>query len=253
MDLRWILLAGHLHALNCIYLVVILCYITLKGGFFMQAIMEPIFHVIYLSTVVTLGIKMIVGSKENQYFKLFGFMSVILGFGDAFHLIPRIYALLTTGFEDHAASLGFGKLVTSITMTIFYLILYKIWKLRFSIKESKGLDLTMYALAAIRIALCLFPQNEWFIHDAPVSWGVYRNIPFAIMGLIMIYLLYTYGAKHEDKDYKHMAIAVVLSFGFYIPVVLWGSQSMLVGMLMIPKTLAYVWVVAIGYKEFKRS
>ncbi|MGL5347533.1 MAG: hypothetical protein ACRDA3_09275, partial [Peptostreptococcaceae bacterium] len=137
----------------------------------MQAIMEPIFHVVYLTTVITLGIIMVRKSKNNQYFKLFGIMSIVLGFGDSFHLIPRINALLTTGLENHAASLGFGKLVTSVTMTIFYLILYKIWKMRFEVKDSKNLDITMYILAAIRIVLCFFPQNEWFVSNPPISWG----------------------------------------------------------------------------------
>lgn len=219
----------------------------------MQAIMEPIFHVVYLTTVITVGLKMLSKSKNNQYFKLFGLMAVILGLGDSFHLIPRIYALLTTGLENNAAALGFGKLVTSITMTIFYLILYKIWKIRFDIKNSKTLDIIMYLLAVIRIILCLFPQNQWFVNNAPISWGIYRNIPFAIMGIIMIYLLYSYGAKNNDKDYKNLGIAVLLSFGFYAPVVLWASENFLVGMLMIPKTLAYVWVVLIGYKEFKKT
>ncbi len=219
----------------------------------MQAIMEPIFHVVYLTTVITLGIKMLTKSKNNKYFKLFGSMSVILGFGDSFHLIPRIYALLTTGLENNAAALGFGKFITSITMTIFYLILYKIWKKRFDIKNSKKLDLTMYLLAAVRIILCFFPQNDWFVNNPPVSWGIYRNIPFAIMGIIMIYLLYSYGSKNNDRDYKNLGIAVTLSFGFYLPVVLWASENFFVGMLMIPKTLAYVWVVLIGYKEFKQT
>ncbi|MBC5629206.1 hypothetical protein H8S20_09900 [Clostridium sp. NSJ-6] len=219
----------------------------------MQAIMEPIFHVVYLTTVISLGIIMIRKSKDNQYFKMFGFMSLILGLGDSFHLIPRIYALLTTGLENNAAALGFGKLVTSITMTIFYLILYKIWKMRFDIKNSKLLDITMYLLSAIRIILCLFPQNDWFVNNPPLSWGIYRNIPFAIMGIIMIYLLYSYGAKNNDKDYKNLGIAVFLSFAFYAPVVLWASENFFVGMLMIPKTLAYVWVVLIGYKEFKKA
>ena len=219
----------------------------------MQAIMEPIFHIVYLSTVITLGVIMLSKSKNNQYFKLFGLMAVILGLGDSFHLIPRIYALLTTGLENHAASLGFGKLVTSITMTIFYLILYKIWKLRFDVKNFKTLDITMYVLAGLRIILCLFPQNQWFINNPPVSWGIYRNIPFAIMGIIMIYLLYSYGAKNNNSNYKNLGIAVLLSFAFYAPVVLWASENLLVGMLMIPKTMAYVWVVLIGYKEFKRA
>lgn len=219
----------------------------------MQAIMEPIFHVVYLTTVIVLGIIMIKKSKDNAYFKLFGIMSVTLGFGDAFHLIPRIYALLTTGLENHPVSLGFGKFVTSITMTVFYLILYKIWKMRFNVEDTKTLDLTMYVLAALRIILCFFPQNQWFINNPPVSWGIYRNIPFTIIGLIMIYLLYSYGVKYKDRDYKNLGIAVLLSFGFYAPVVLWAQENFLVGMLMIPKTLAYVWVILIGYKEFKQA
>lgn len=219
----------------------------------MQAIMEPIFHVVYLTTVIVLGIIMIKNAKGNAYFKLFGIMSVTLGFGDAFHLIPRIYALLTTGLSNHPVSLGFGKFVTSITMTIFYLILYKIWKMRFNVEDTKKLDLTMYVLAALRIILCFFPQNQWFVNNPPVSWGIYRNIPFTIMGLIMIYLLYSYGVKYKDRDYKNLGIAVILSFGFYAPVVLWAQENFLVGMLMIPKTLAYVWVILIGYKEFKQA
>lgn len=213
--------------------------------------MEPIFHVVYLTTVIILGIKMLIKSKENQYFKLFGLMSIILGVGDSFHLLPRIYALLTTGLENHAASLGFGKLITSITMTVFYLILYKIWKIRFDVKISKTLDIAMYVLAGLRVVLCLFPQNQWFVSNPPVSWGIYRNIPFTIMGIIIIYLLYSYGVKNKDKDYKNLGIAVLLSFLFYTPVVLWASENFFVGMLMIPKTLAYVWVILIGYKEFK--
>ncbi|MGL5416351.1 MAG: hypothetical protein ACRDAU_11875 [Clostridium sp.] len=219
----------------------------------MQAIMEPIFHVVYLTTVIILGFIMISKSNGNKYFKSFGFMAIILGFGDAFHLIPRIYALLTTGLVNHPVSLGFGKFITSITMTIFYLILYHIWKLKFDVTNSKTLDMSMYLLATIRIILCFFPQNEWFINNPPISWGIYRNIPFAIMGLIMIYLLYSYGVKYNNKDYRHLGIAVFLSFAFYLPVVLWASENFFVGMLMIPKTLAYVWVVLIGYKELKQS
>ncbi|MHC1749790.1 MAG: hypothetical protein AB9856_16080 [Cellulosilyticaceae bacterium] len=217
----------------------------------MQAIMETLFDIVYLSTVIILGFKMIFGSRGNHYIKLFGMMSVLLGFGDAFHLIPRSYGLLTTGLEANATALGFGKFITSITMTIFYIILYHIWKNRFAIQANRKLDYTIYALAAIRIILCFFPQNDWFNYNASVSWGIYRNIPFAIMGIIMIYIIYKEARKHNDRDYMHMALAVFLSFALYIPVVIWGTTIRPLGMLMIPKTLAYVWVVLIGYKHYK--
>ena len=38
---------------------------------------------------------------------------------------------------------------------------------------------------------------------------------------------------------------------FYIPVVLWAEVNPLIGMLMIPKTCAYVWTVLIGYNAMK--
>ncbi len=136
----------------------------------MQAIMETLFDILYLSTVITLGFIMIRKSGNNKQYKLFGLMAVLLGFGDAFHLIPRAYALLTTDLEANAAALGIGKLITSITMTIFYVLLYTIWKIRYSITESKTLTFIIYSLAAVRIALCLFPQNEWVNYYAPVSW-----------------------------------------------------------------------------------
>lgn len=216
----------------------------------MQAIMETAFDAVYLVGVLTLGIIMFhKGQSKNT--KLFGMMAIILACGDAFHLIPRSYALLTTGLEANAALLGFGKFVTSITMTVFYVILYHIWKRRYQVKNTGALTFGMYALAIIRIGLCLLPQNEWLVYDAPVLWGVYRNIPFAIMGFIIIYLFYKYAKLHHDQTFKWMWFAIILSFGFYIPVVLWATTYRLVGMLMIPKTLAYVWVVWMGFKEFR--
>ena len=65
----------------------------------MQAIMETLFDAVYLITVITLGIIMITKSKERKEYKLFGIMAVILGCGDAFHLIPRAYSLCTDGLR----------------------------------------------------------------------------------------------------------------------------------------------------------
>ena len=48
-----------------------------------------------------------------------------------------------------------------------------------------------------------------------------------------------------------MALAIILSFALYVPVVLWGNVFPVVGVLMIPKTLAYVWIVLMGYNELR--
>jgi hypothetical protein len=219
----------------------------------MQAIMETLFDAIYLIGVITVGFKMAAKNNGNKLYKLFGLMAILLGAGDSFHLIPRCYALFTTGLEANAAALGIGKFITSITMTIFYVILYLIWRLRYNIEGQKGLTISIYALSIIRILICLFPQNQWLDYNAPVSWGVYRNIPFALMGIIIIYIFYSEVKKQADSNFKYMWLAIVLSFALYIPVVLWATTIRLIGVLMIPKTLAYVWVVIMGYKEFKNN
>ena len=90
----------------------------------MQAIFETLFDIVYLVTVITLGILMIRSSRGEKQYLLYGVMAVTLGCGDAFHLVPRAIALCTTGLENYTAALGIGKLVTSVTMTLFYVLLY---------------------------------------------------------------------------------------------------------------------------------
>lgn len=217
----------------------------------MQAIMETAFDAVYLVSVITIGVLMIKGSKGGSQFRLFGLMAVVLGCGDAFHLVPRAYALCTTGLENYAAALGLGKWITSVTMTVFYVLLYYVWRRRYKIEGRRGLTAAVYLLAAVRVGLCMFPQNQWLSPEAPLAWGIYRNVPFALLGLLVIVLFYKSAREHDDKAFRWMWLTIVLSFGFYIPVVLWADAVPLIGMLMIPKTCAYVWTVLIGYQAMK--
>lgn len=219
----------------------------------MQAIVETLFDAAYLITVITIGIIMIAKSGKNSQYRLFGIMAIVLGSGDAFHLVPRAYALCTTGLENFTAALGTGKFITSITMTVFYVILYYVWRIRYKVKGQNGVTAAVYILSALRIILCLFPQNEWLSAESPISWGIYRNIPFALLGLLIIVLFYKSAKENNDKPFKWMWLTIVLSFGFYIPVVLWADAIPMIGMLMIPKTCAYVWTVLIGYQAMKKS
>lgn len=219
----------------------------------MQAIVETLFDVVYLVSVITIGILMIRGSKGESQFQLFGMMAVVLGAGDSFHLVPRALALCTTGLENFTVALGIGKWITSVTMTIFYVLLYYVWRQRYQIKGQGGLTAAVYGLAIVRIALCMMPNNQWISAEAPLSWGIYRNIPFALLGLLIIVLFYRSAKEHEDKAFRWMWLTIVLSFGFYIPVVLWANTVPLIGLLMIPKTCAYVWTVLIGYSAMKKE
>lgn len=219
----------------------------------MQAIVETLFDAIYLTTVLTLGILMIKNCGGRSQYRLFGLMAVLLGAGDAFHLVPRAVALCTTGLENYTVALGLGKWITSVTMTIFYLLLYHVWRQRYQVTGQQGLTAAVYGLGAVRILLCMMPQNQWLSASAPLSWGIWRNIPFALLGLVVILLFYRSTRQHQDRAFRWMWLTIVLSFGFYIPVVLWADAVPLIGMLMIPKTCAYVWTVVIGYRAMKQE
>ena len=207
----------------------------------------------YLVTVIALGILMIRGSKGRRQYLLFGVMAVTLGCGDAFHLIPRAVALCTTGLANYTAALGVGKLITSVTMTAFYVLLYYVWRSRYQVEGRRALTAAVWVLAAIRVLLCLMPQNAWTSADAPLSWGVYRNIPFAILGAVIVVLFCRSAKEKQDAAFRHLWLTVVLSFACYIPVVLFADAVPVVGMLMIPKTCAYVWTVLIGFNAMRKE
>ena len=86
----------------------------------------------------------------------------------------------------------------------------------------------------------MMPQNQRLGAEAPLAWGIYRNMPFALLGLLVIVLFYRSAKDSGDKAFRWMWLTIVMSFGFYIPVVLWADTIPLMGMLMIPKTCAYV-------------
>ena len=73
------------------------------------------------------------------------------------------------------------------------------------------------------------------------------------MGLLIVVLYFKKARETDDRAFRFMWLAVTLSFGFYIPVVLFADTIPVIGMLMIPKTCAYVWAVLMGYYDMKRT
>ena len=217
-----------------------------------QAIAETVFEIPYLSFVIIAGLIMIVKGKSSLV-KLAGIMSLVLGLGDSFHLIPRVYALWTGGIAEHVAILGVGKLITSITMTLFYMIMYYVWRGYYEVEGRKPVTYSMWALAILRIALSVLPQNEWLSPNPSLLFGVLRNIPFTAMGILMIILFYQETRRTGKQAFRHMPLAITLSYGFYLPVVLFAGTYPIVGTLMIPKTMAYVWAVLMVWKVYKEE
>ncbi len=213
----------------------------------MPALPESIFDICYLVFAIVSGILLLKKSKGRKYVRIFGIMTLLLGCGDALHLVPRVLNYWTDG--DYTAALGIGKLVTSITMTLFYILIEYARRDRYKITGEKGVLASVWILGIIRIALCCFPQNGWTSAEPSLLWGILRNIPFALLGILTV-VLWLRSAKN-DKPLKLMWLAVTLSFLFYIPVVLFAQTMPMIGMLMLPKTCMYVWMIVMFKKAGK--
>ena len=215
----------------------------------MPAIGESIFDVLYLIFAIGSGIALLVKAKGRTVITLFGLMTLLLGAGDSFHLIPRVLNYWTDA--DYTAALGIGKLITSITMTVFYLLFEYARPKRYGKTGQKPVLITMWLLSAIRVALCCFPQNGWTSAEPSLLWGILRNIPFAILGVMTVVLWFR--SARNCKALKWSWLAVTLSFLFYLPVVLWSQALPIIGMLMLPKTCMYIWLIVMFIKAEKST
>ena len=202
---------------------------------------EVAFDVPYLIVAVCIGIG-ILRHHTGTTGLLSGVMALVLAGGDAFHLIPRIIVTISGSHDRLKGMLGFGKLITSITMTLFYVLLWHLGLLLFAPTFGWGWTALVYALADLRMVLCLFKQNGWTCANPSLRWSMLRNIPFLLLGIIVALLFGTY--RNVIEPLKHMWLAIALSFAFYIPVVIGVHKNPKLGMLMFPKTCMYIWMLA---------
>lgn len=202
---------------------------------------EVCFDILYLLAAISMGLcLLIIGNTSIK--KLWGVMALVLGMGDSFHLLPRIIIAFKGNNVKRDNFAGIGKLITSLTMAIFYLMLWHIGLNVYSLSLPLA-TAAIYLLVLVRFVLCLMPQNNW-LAISPPKWTILRNIPFIVQGILTA-LLYIINAN-KIAALKFVWLAITLSFACYLPVVFGGNNKKL-GALMLPKSVAYLWIVAIGF------
>ncbi len=198
---------------------------------------ESTFDVLYLIFAICTGILILI-RRHNKNDAIMGTAALVLGAGDSFHLVPRVLNYFID--YDFTWYLGFGKLVTSITMTVFYILVFWLYKSVYdkNDKGTKTIEIILYVLAALRIVICLALGNNWFTGEGTVLWRILRNLPFMAIGGIVVYLYFK--VRGEDKSLNKLCLYTTLSFAFYIPVAIFAPLLPLLGMLMLPKTVCYI-------------
>jgi hypothetical protein len=213
---------------------------------------EVVFNITYLVVIWTLVVLMArrlpqVALANQKVAKRLMLAFALLALGDTGHVGFRVVAYALGGLEAHPGLVGLGALSTAYTVTLFYMLMVDIWRLRY----NRALGLVGWSLLAaggLRLVVMLFPQNQWGQIVAPYDWSLLRNSLLVVQGVGVMILILRDAIRAGDAPFKWIGIMIALSYAFYVPVILWSSQAPMLGMLMIPKTCAYVAIAIIGYK-----
>ena len=212
----------------------------------MPDLMEAVFDAAYLIFDLIAGILFFAFSHGNILYLLYGILTLTLCGGDAFHLVPRIIRAVHGSSEKIKRQLGIGLQVSSVTMTVFYILLLYIWKFTFpELSAPAAVEAMIWISAIVRIAICLLPQNNWCSEEGNLKLSILRNAVFAVTGIGVI-LLYALSGNTNGYHMTRMVAAILISFGCYLPVTLLSKKYPKVGLLMIPKTCAYIWMIVMG-------
>ena len=192
--------------------------------------------------------------RDTAHLVMMAFM--LLALGDTGHVGFRVvaYALggtapVTFTFAGSSFSLlGLGTLMTAITVTLFYVLMVAIWRARYH-KSYGPFEGLLFAAALIRLLFLAVPANQWNSPVPPQPWSLIRNIPLLVQGLGVAYLFLRDARANDDRPFWWMGIMILVSYACYTAVVLFVQQVPLIGLLMIPKTVAYLIMAWLAYRE----
>ena len=226
--------------------------------------MEITFNIAYLIVVWGLVIAMkrrewTVAPEDLRVARLVRWAFTLLALGDTGHVGFRVLAYaqgnLETSIEFLGLELGLvglGALSTAITVTFFYVLMLAVWRARFG-KKYGWFEYLLLAAAGARLLIMLPAANQWNNTVPPQPWSLYRNLPLMILGLGVAYLILRDARRAKDRAFTWIGIMILVSYALYTPVILFVQQVPPIGMLMIPKTMAYVAIGFIAYFTLYRT
>ena len=179
-------------------------------------------------------------------------MFALLALGDTGHVGFRAFAIMSGGLEANAGLVGLGALSTAVTITLFYMLLLEVWRMRFN-RSMGWFQWSLLAAGVVRLIIMAFPQNRWELLVPPYEWSLLRNSFLVIQGLGVMALILRDSRGAGDQPFELIGWMIALSYLFYAPVILWSASVPLLGMLMIPKTCAYVAAAFVAWRMMKNS
>lgn len=224
----------------------------------MRMWIEIIFNITYLVVIWGLVIAMLLRRDElppaqRRMSDWITAAFALLALGDTGHVGFRVWAYALGGLESRISLIGnsislvgAGALMTAVNVTLFYMLMLEVWRLRFR-RQYGTFEYFLLIAGATRLYMLTLSINDWWrvVPDQP--WSTIRNIPLMIQGLGLAYIILRDAIAKHDTTFRWIGICILISYACYIPVILFVQQAPMIGMLMIPKTMAYV---AIGFLAY---
>lgn len=224
-----------------------------------SALFETIFDVSYLlviwALVILMTVKMTkVREQDLPTAKWIRLAFILLAAGDTGHVGFRVVAQALglmekpiLVFGEPMNLIGIGMMTTAFTVTMFYMAFVFVWQAR-NHENSNWLTTLLLTLGIVRIIFMALPANQWGDVVPPQPISLYRNLFLILQGTGLLVLLFRSAVCKGDRLFLAIAWMIVFSFVFYLPVILFAQKIPMIGMLMIPKTVAYLAVAFIAYK-----
>ena len=215
--------------------------------------MEIGFNILYLLSIYLIVGLMFHRYRNENYANQPGSVPLLWAFfllalGDTGHVGFRLLAFARGGLEQNEVLVGLGALATAVTITIFYMLMLEIWR-RQNNKPKTWIFWLVMLLGVLRLVIMTFPENHWGQVVPPYRYSLIRNAFLTAMGIVVVAVCLRDGKKKKNRYLVNSAIAIICSFAFYIPVFLYVQKVPMIGMLMIPKTIAYVVMATIGLRH----
>lgn len=153
-------------------------------------------------------------ARDRQY-RLFGIMAVTLGCGDAFHLVPRAYALCTTGLEKIIQQLlASVNLLPLLQWQCFYILLYYVWRNRYKIEGKRNYNSCISDGSSSYYSSACFRRMPDKSRRCAAVLGIYETFRLPFWDWSWSFC-FAKCERAQGQRFRWMWLTIVLSFGFY--------------------------------------
>jgi hypothetical protein len=219
----------------------------------MVKLLEAAGFALYLITILYIGTYISRNNTGNKSHLVFGYLAFILAMAESLYFIPRLYGLLTDGLENHLRILGFGRIGQMLILTLFFLMLTDLVKVRFNLKRKLPMDKLLLALLLFRAVIGLFPQNQWFQLVPDSTFIFLRYIPLVLYVLFLTMTILAHSLKKNDPSFVVISILLLILLMFVEPSI-WSIEKIWLTYIMASaRGILFVTILFIGFREVRKD